>query len=115
MKVKEIIRALGILPNVKGAYYIIEAVELIQKNIREPILVTKDIYPAVALKYHTSIGCVERVIRNTIASAWIANRAEMEAIAGYPLRLRPTNKEFLFMIADYSGELPGELVLNSII
>lgn len=109
MKTKDIIRSLGIMPNVKGAYYIIEAVELIRKNIQEPILITKDIYPVIAMKYHTSTECVERVIRSAITSAWINNRAAMEAIAGYSLRFRPTNKEFLFMIADCTEELSKQI------
>ena len=33
----------------------------------------------------------------------------MNKIARYPLRFRPTNKEFLFMVADYIEESEKEI------
>lgn len=109
MKTKDLVKALGIMPKVKGYYYIIDAVEIIRKNPGEPLLITKDIYPVIALKYRTSIECVERVIRTAIHNAWINNKKTMDRIAGYPLRFKPTNKEFLFMIADYVDEVEEEV------
>ena len=104
MKTKDLVKTLGIMPKVKGYYYIIEAVELIRKKLGNPIVVTKDVYPLVAMKYYTSTECVERVIRTTIHNAWVHNKRAMDRVAGYPLRFNPTNKEFLFMLADYIEE-----------
>lgn len=112
MKTKDLIKILGIMPKVKGYYYIIEAVEIIRQRTEQPILITKDIYPVIALKYHTSTECVERAIRTAIYNAWIHNKKVMDRIAGYPLRFKPSNKEFLFMIADYmeeASELPYKI------
>ena len=109
MKVKELIKVLGIMPRVKGYFYINEAVEIIRRKGEEPLLITKDIYPEIAQKYETSTECVERAIRTSINTAWMNNREMVNKIARYPLRFRPTNKEFLFMVADYIEESEKEI------
>ena len=43
MKVKDLIKVLGIMPRVKGYFYINEAVEIIRRKGEEPLLITKDI------------------------------------------------------------------------
>ena len=106
MRTKDLVKTLGVMPNVKGYYYITEAVELIRKKLGSPVVVTKDVYPLVAMKYYTSTECVERVIRTTIHNIWVHNKIAMDAVAGYPLRFKPTNKEFLFLLADYAEEAP---------
>lgn len=108
MKTKDLIKVLGIMPRVKGYFYINEAVEIIRRKGEAPLLITKDIYPEVAQKYETSTECVERAIRTSINTAWMSNREMVNKIARYPLRFRPTNKEFLFMIADYIDEMGKE-------
>ena len=101
MKTKDLIKVLGIMPKVKGYYYINDAVEIIKQRGEEPLLITKDIYPEVAHKYGTSPECVERAIRTSINNAWSNNKEIIDQIVGYPLRFRPSNKEFLFMVSDY--------------
>jgi len=54
----------GLSPSLKGFNYIIEAVEYISNN--EDYQITKDVYPSVAIKYHTSSNRVERAIRHSV-------------------------------------------------
>ena len=98
MKTKDLIKVLGIMPKVKGYYYINDAVEIIKERGEEPLLITKDIYPEVAQKYGTSIN-----------HAWSNNKEVIDQIVGYPMRFRPSNKEFLFMVSDYIIESEEKL------
>ena len=105
MKTKDLIKILGIMPKVKGYYYINDAIEMIREHGDTPILITKDIYPRIAIKYNTSTQCVEHAIRTSINRAWINNRKVINRIAGYPLHFKPSNKEFLLMLVDYINEV----------
>ena len=109
MNTKDLIKVLGIMPKVKGYYYINDAVEIIKERGEEPLLITKDIYPEVAQKYGTSPECVERAIRTSINHAWSNNKEVIDQIVGYPMRFRPSNKEFLFMVSDYIIESEEKL------
>jgi two-component system response regulator (stage 0 sporulation protein A) len=66
--------------------------------------VTKILYPTVAKKYQTTSSRVERAIRHAIEVAW--DRGDLEtlnAYFGYTIqneRGKPTNSEFIAMIAD---------------
>ena len=66
--------------------------------------VTKELYPKIGQKYSTSASKVERAIRHAIEVAW--NRGRTDAISSifgarvYIGNERPTNSEFISMIAD---------------
>ncbi|MBR3997174.1 MAG: sporulation transcription factor Spo0A, partial [Clostridia bacterium] len=66
--------------------------------------VTKVLYPSVAKKYDTTTSRVERAIRHAIEVAW--DRGDVETLNsyfGYTIqnsRGKPTNSEFIAMIAD---------------
>ena len=66
--------------------------------------VTKQLYPAVAKKYETTSSRVERAIRHAIEVAW--DRGDVDTLNSYfgytihNLRGKPTNSEFIAMIAD---------------
>ena len=67
-------------------------------------LITKEIYPEIALKFNTTSSRVERAIRHAIEISWIRGDLKlMENIFGNSIdfeRSRPTNSEFLTTIAD---------------
>jgi hypothetical protein len=69
----------------------------------QPIRVTSDIYPQVANVCKTSVGNVERTIRNAIESVWKrTNLHVLEDHYPYPCdnqNGRPTNAEFLINMA----------------
>jgi two-component system response regulator (stage 0 sporulation protein A) len=66
--------------------------------------VTKVLYPEVARKFGTTPSRVERAIRHAIEVAW--DRGDVEVLQkffGYTvsgLKGKPTNSEFIAMIAD---------------
>ena len=62
------------------------------------------LYPTVAEKYSSTPQKVERAIRNAIESAWErGNPDSIDAMFGYTVNYtkgKPTNSEFIAMIAD---------------
>ena len=66
--------------------------------------VTKVLYPTVAKKFSTTTSRVERAIRHAIEVAW--DRGDVDVLSsyfGYTIlnsRGKPTNSEFIAMIAD---------------
>ena len=67
--------------------------------------ITKVLYPTVAKKYQTIPERVERSIRNVIEKAWLSGMREtIDEIFGYTIdsgKGKPTNSEFIAMIADH--------------
>ena len=66
--------------------------------------ITKILYPTVAKKHQTTASRVERAIRHAIEVAW--DRGDVDTLNSYfgytihNLRGKPTNSEFIAMIAD---------------
>jgi len=103
--VTNIIHEIGIPAHIKGYQYVRAAIIM---SIEEPELinaVTKELYPAVAERYRTTPSRVERAIRHAIEVAW--DRGDVETLQrffGYTvsnIKGKPTNSEFIAMIADY--------------
>ena len=102
--VTEIIMEIGILAHIKGYQYIRDGIIM---TVREPEIingVTKVLYPAIAKKNGTTASRVERAIRHAIEVAW--DRGDVDILNSYfgytihNLRGKPTNSEFIAMIAD---------------
>ncbi|MGN1142806.1 MAG: sporulation initiation factor Spo0A C-terminal domain-containing protein [Oliverpabstia sp.] len=98
-KIYGIIRKLGVTSKYKGYFFVADAIELAMNSQGKPILITKDIYPYLARKYKTTPMNIEHNIRTVINVCWETNKAGMDEIAGYPLTSKPTNSEFIDMIA----------------
>ena len=66
--------------------------------------ITKILYPMVAKKFSTTSSRVERAIRHAIEVAWDRGDVDvLNSFFGYTihnLRGKPTNSEFIAMIAD---------------
>ena len=66
--------------------------------------ITKQLYPDIAKKFKTTPSRVERAIRHAIEVAWArGEQAAVESIFGYTISAakgKPTNSEFIAMIAD---------------
>ncbi len=103
-EITSIIQAVGIPANIKGYRYIRTAIRLVVEDVDLMEAVTKELYPAVADEYDTTATRVERAIRHAIEVAW--NRGNTEVMAryfGYTVdsrRGKPTNSEFIALIAD---------------
>ncbi len=99
-----IIKEIGVPAHIKGYSYLREAIQMVFEDIELLGSVTKILYPEIAKKFNTTPSRVERAIRHAIEVAW--NRGNYESISsmfGYTvhhLKSKPTNSEFIAMIAD---------------
>jgi len=103
LKITDILRSIGIPANLKGYFFLREAIQMINNGCE--ISFSKVIYPAIASKHHTTTSRVERAIRHAIEVGW--NRGGIEQLdlvfgnTVSPLKGRPTNGEFISLIAEY--------------
>jgi two-component system response regulator (stage 0 sporulation protein A) len=100
-KVYGLIRSLGATSKYKGYYYVAEAVRLSMDAQDSPIKITKDIYPYLAKKFKSTPVNVEHDIRTVVNVCWTTNKEGLDEIAGYTLLYKPTNSEFIDMLAYY--------------
>lgn len=104
MKVTDVIHEFGVPAHIKGYLYLREAIMMVYHEIDLLGHITRKLYPRIAEKYLTTPSRVERAIRHAIEVAW--NRGNLESIEkvfGYTVhfdRTKPTNSEFIAMIAD---------------
>ena len=74
--------------------------------------VTKQLYPSVAKQYNTTSSRVERAIRHAIEVAWDRGNVDvLNSYFGYTIhssRGKPTNSEFIDMLAYYLREIEEE-------
>ena len=102
--VTEVIRSVGIPPNIRGYRYLRSAVLRAVEDLGVMEAVTKELYPAVAEEFQTTPTRVERAIRHAIESA--CNRghagAMFKGLGLLPdaMKGKPTNSEFIAMVAD---------------
>ena len=102
--VTDIIHQIGVPAHIKGYHYLRYSIII---SIKEPEIinsVTKLLYPEVAKHFSTTASRVERAIRHAIEVAW--DRGDVNVLNsyfGYTVhnnRGKPTNSEFIAMIAD---------------
>ena len=102
--VTDVIHEIGVPAHIKGYQYLREAIILTINDMDMINAVTKALYPAVAKKFSTTPSRVERAIRHAIEVAW--DRGDLETLQkffGYTvsnIKGKPTNSEFIAMIAD---------------
>jgi len=103
-EVTRLIHLIGIPAHIKGYLYLRDAIMMVYGEVELLGLVTKQLYPQVAAKYHTTPSRVERAIRHAIEVAWNrGNLDTIERVFGHTIsqeRGKPTNSEFIAMIAD---------------
>lgn len=103
-QVTKIIHQIGVPAHIKGYQYLRTAIMLTINDSDIINSVTKILYPSVAKKYQTTTSRVERAIRHAIEVAW--DRGDVDTLNsyfGYTIqnnRGKPTNSEFIAMIAD---------------
>ena len=102
--VTNIIHELGVPAHIKGYQYLREAIMMVVNDIDVINQITKQLYPDIAHKFKTTPSRVERAIRHAIEVAWArGEQAAVESIFGYTISAskgKPTNSEFIAMIAD---------------
>ena len=102
--VTSIIHEIGVPAHIKGYQYLREAIMMAVEDIESVSAITKVLYPSIAKKFKTTSSRVERAIRHAIEVAW--DRGDIETLQnyfGYTVsggKGKPTNSEFISMIAD---------------
>ncbi len=102
--VTNIIHEVGVPAHIKGYQYLREAIIMVVNDIDVINQITKSLYPKIAYKFNTTPSRVERAIRHAIEVAWgRGDQQTVEKIFGYTISAskgKPTNSEFIAMIAD---------------
>lgn len=102
--ISKLMHELGIPANIKGHNYLRSSIKKAVENIDIIGSITKELYPLIASEFETTSTRVERSIRHAIEVAWERGKVEMlEEIFGYTVCMKkgkPTNSEFIAMIAD---------------
>lgn len=99
-----ILHELGMPSHIKGYQYIKSAIAMVYDNPEIIGAITKELYPALAEYYGTTVSRVERAIRHAIEVSW--NRGDwdlMDDIFGHSVdvdKAKPTNSEFIVTLAD---------------
>lgn len=96
---------LGIPAHLRGYQFLRSAVEMCVEDMELVGSVTKLLYPDLAKLYQTTDTKIERAIRNAIEVSWERGNCELfEELFGYsntPDYTRPTNSEYIAVVADY--------------
>ena len=104
LKVTDILHQIGVPAHIKGYQFLRDAILLTMNEPEYINAVTKRLYPEIAKKNATTASRVERAIRHAIEVAW--DRGDVDTLNSYfgytihNLRGKPTNSEFIAMIAD---------------
>lgn len=102
--VTNILHDIGIPAHIMGYNYLRTAIAMTYFSNGMIGKITKELYPEIAKKYSSSSTRVERAIRNAIEIAWTRGNIDtINKIFGFTVssyRARPTNAEFIAMIAD---------------
>ena len=103
-KLSNIFLTIGIPAHIKGYQFLREAVKLAMKEPSIINSITGQLYPNIAKIFSTSASKVERAIRHAIEVAWnrgkIENINEIFGIKVYNTNEKPTNGEFIALVAD---------------
>lgn len=94
-----ILRTCHVTSRYRGYRYLVDAVDLVSNQPDVDFRITKDIYPALALKHHTTSYCIEHNIRTVVKRCWSCNRSYVETVLGYKPPQCPSNMEFINSIA----------------
>ena len=103
-KLSSLFLTIGIPAHIKGYQFLREAVKMVIDNPDIINRITKELYPGIGKHFNTTASKVERAIRHAIEVAW--NRGRIESLnATFGCRVctkedKPTNGEFIAMIAD---------------
>lgn len=103
-KIANLFITVGIPAHIKGYQFLREAIKMTVDNPDIIGSITKKLYPTIAEKFDTSASKVERAIRHAIEVAWnrgkIENINQIFGIKIYSPNEKPTNGEFIALIAD---------------
>lgn len=100
---KEMLLDFGVPAHIKGYQYLTEAITIAAGAEEILTINVKDLYKQVAKLFQTTSSRVERAIRHAVEIVWDRGDTEfLQMIFGYGdnSKLRPTNSEFIILLAD---------------
>lgn len=104
IEITNLLHEIGVPAHIKGYLYLREAIAMVFNNVEILGSITKVLYPVIAKKFKTTSSRVERAIRHSIEVAWSRGNVEtISEIFSYTINFnksKPTNSEFIAMIAD---------------
>ena len=96
---------LGIPAHLRGYQFLRSAVGMCVEDMELVGSVTKLLYPDLAKMYQTTDTKIERATRNAIEVSWERGNSDLfEELFGYANTVeytRPTNSEYIAVVADY--------------
>ena len=103
-KVTKVLSKLGIPRNLKGFYYLREAIIACYFESELLEAITKELYPRVAKSFDTTVTRVERAIRSAITVCCErGNLQYIQELFGYTINKysgKPNNSQFISLIVD---------------
>ena len=69
--VADFLTEIGVPKNIKGYEYLSYTLYLIIKDDKKSFMITREVYPIVATKYHTTSANVERCIRTAVQNTFV--------------------------------------------
>lgn len=101
-KTEQLLRHLGIRQNYRGYYYTLDSLAAVLEDPMMLTCITKVLYPVIAKRYGRTAAAIEHGIRTVINQVWEeGNRDLLQKLSGCQLLHRPSNAEFLAILADY--------------
>lgn len=100
-RVEQELRSLYIGGTLKGLYYLVYAIVAEVQRPGSTQCITKELYPEIARTYKTTPARVERDMRWAIRMAWESAKDKIDQMALRHLVKRPTNREFIDIVAFY--------------
>lgn len=103
--IEGLILRLGITANYRGYEYLIEGIELAVTDAEKLLYITKEIYPELARRHHSTPGRVERNIRTVIEAVWKRGPELFQEVIGCPFSGKPSVSQLIGRIV---GHLSAE-------
>lgn len=101
-EISSMLSRMGVPASIKGYHFIRQAVMMAVEDAEVMVGITKGLYPDIARLYRTSASKVERAIRHAVESAWKKNGRQVYfEISGYHMVEKPTNGQFIAILAEY--------------
>jgi len=103
-EIASVFLSIGIPAHIKGYNFLRHAVKMVMEEPALISAITKELYPGIAEHFDTSASRVERAIRHAIDVAWTRGRIDhinqIFGVTVYTIRDKPTNGEFIALLAD---------------
>ena len=101
-KARVLLLRLGIRSTIRGFHFLLYALQLCLLNEEYLLSVYKTLYADVAAYFNTSRDNVDHCIRTAISNCWYkGNRELLISMAGYELKQKPANGEFIDILYNY--------------